>query len=191
CRGIPPEIETIAHQNRGYVAPDRTMILDTAPFLLLRRAPVRRECTALRKNSTEESISSSGMKEPATILLVDDDEMAREVIGNLLRRAISTARVVAVEHGEAGLRFYQEANPELVITDMKMVGMSGAELIQAIRETDQLTPIIVVSGAPEVVPVVGATEVFQKVDFRRLIERARELIEGPAPAACASPRAPA
>jgi len=129
-----------------------------------------------------------------TILLVDDDEMAREVIGNLLRRAIPHAQVTCVEHGEAGLDFYRRRQPDLVITDMKMIGMSGAELIAAIRETDQITPLIVVSGAPEIVPTAGATEVFQKTNFRQLVERARELVSlkpaGTAPltpAACAHP----
>jgi CheY-like chemotaxis protein len=115
----------------------------------------------------------------ARILIVDDDEFAREVIGSLLRRAVPHATILAAGRGEAGLQLYRSERPEVVITDLRMLGMSGGELIQAIRSEDTTTPVFAITGAPDPQPVPGATEVIQKTEFRTLIARVVELLKTP------------
>lgn len=112
-----------------------------------------------------------------TIFLIDDDEMARELIGNLLCRAIPHARVLQIERAEVALASYQEHRPDLIITDMRLLGMSGAEFVATIRKTDQTTPIFVISGAPDAAPIPGCNEIFLKTDFRRFVARAQELMQ--------------
>lgn len=113
------------------------------------------------------------------IIVVDDDEFARDVLSSLLRRALPQARVLAAARGEEGLALYREEKPDVVITDLRMTGMSGAELIAAIREVDATTPIFVITGAPDSVAVPGATEVILKTEFRYLIERVTSVVRRP------------
>ncbi len=108
-----------------------------------------------------------------TILVVDDDEFAREIIATLLRRAMPGVVVRTGVNGETGLAMYRSEKPNLLITDLRMLGMSGPELIEAVRATDASTPIIAITGAPDPVPVPGASEVILKTQFQTLIERAR------------------
>ena len=60
-----------------------------------------------------------------------------------------------------------------------MLGMSGGELIQAIRVDDPETPIFAITGAPEAMAVPGATAVLQKAEFKRLIELVVEVVGRP------------
>lgn len=113
------------------------------------------------------------------VLIVDDDEFAREVVGSLLRRSLPQVTILSAAHGEAGLQLYRDERPDVVITDLRMLGMSGAELIQAIRAEDATTPVFAITGAPDRRPVPGATEVILKTDFQHLISRVGELLKAP------------
>ena len=80
------------------------------------------------------------------ILIVDDEPDLRY----LLRRVFERAGHVVTDagHGEAALDVIQEALPDLVVTDMMMPVMDGAELIRRLRAdpaTAQI-PILAVTG---------------------------------------------
>jgi len=82
----------------------------------------------------------------ATILVIDDDEMFRRLVGKLIENAGHEA--VHAADGEAGLALISAGAPDLVVTDMTMPGISGAELIvrlRADRETAHL-PVVAVSA---------------------------------------------
>jgi two-component system NtrC family response regulator len=67
------------------------------------------------------------------ILLVDDDESLRRVTQVQLEQAgfQTTTAADAVE----ALKIFEKSPPDLVITDLKMPGMSGLELLRRIRVT--------------------------------------------------------
>jgi CheY-like chemotaxis protein len=111
-----------------------------------------------------------------TILLVDDDEMARDVISRLLRRALPGWTVEIAVNGEGGWKLYEQLQPELLITDMKMGGMTGRELIARVRAVSADVPILVISGAPEPAGVAGATDIILKVNFEELITKVKGLL---------------
>lgn len=81
-----------------------------------------------------------------SVLVIDDLPDMRE----LLTRSLSTAgyRVSAVESGEAGLAFLRSRPVELVITDWMMPGMSGPEVIEAIRADAATagTPVVLLTA---------------------------------------------
>lgn len=60
--------------------------------------------------------------------------------------ALGVREVFAFQRASAALGAYREARPDFVITDITMPGMSGLELIRAIREEDKDTPIIILTG---------------------------------------------
>ena len=80
----------------------------------------------------------------ARILIVDDNQSVR----NTLRRMLESESYEIHEaiDGEEGLQLYQEISPDLVITDFKMPGMDGAELIGKIRDVGPDAKIILVTG---------------------------------------------
>jgi len=81
-----------------------------------------------------------------TVLLVDDSEEVREITATMLRRVGHT--VIATATGEEGLDVFndQAASIDLVILDMRMPGMGGAETCRRLRVADGDVPIILASG---------------------------------------------
>ncbi|HEY5974200.1 MAG TPA: response regulator, partial [Geobacteraceae bacterium] len=68
----------------------------------------------------------------AKILIIDDDTSLRRVLEyNLLEEGYEVA---AAADGEAGLRLFAEQQPDLVVTDLKMPGMSGFQVLQQVKE---------------------------------------------------------
>ena len=76
-------------------------------------------------------------------ILVVDDEIQ---ITRVLRASLSTQRydVRTANDPEEALRLFEEWNPDLVITDLMMPGMTGVDLCRAIRRESR-TPIIILS----------------------------------------------
>ncbi|MFG0243763.1 MAG: response regulator [Phycisphaerales bacterium JB054] len=78
----------------------------------------------------------------AKVLLVDDEPHIPMVVG----RKLSTAgyEVITASDGEEGLAAAKEFSPDIIITDLQMPYMSGAELAAALRADQTLRDIPVV-----------------------------------------------
>lgn len=79
-----------------------------------------------------------------TILLVDDEEGIRKVLSISL--ADSGYEVVTAGNGEEALQIFAERHPPIVLTDIKMPGMDGIELLQKIKQQSPNTEVIVITG---------------------------------------------
>ena len=98
---------------------------------------------------------------PLRILLVDDDPRVRRILGELIKSWGHT--VVVAEDGfnalDAFLVAFRSGQPfDVVITDLGMPRMNGAELVRRIREHDRQVPIIIVTawGKEHFVPEADA-----------------------------------
>ena len=119
----------------------------------------------------------------ALILLIDDDPFYRSVIRRILED--EGHQVLECLDGAEGIESYQIYTPALVITDMRMPGMDGTEVIRAIRELNPNARIIAISGAAtfydmdyfEMAKEVGANVILRKLDHtdRVLVEVSRVL----------------
>ena len=70
---------------------------------------------------------------PPAILLIDDDELSRELLALLLEG--EGFAVSALESGDAALAYVRGgAVPEVVLADMQMPGTTGSELAMALRQ---------------------------------------------------------
>ena len=78
------------------------------------------------------------------ILVVDDDDNLRWVVQTQLEDAGYDAATAA--DGPAALAAIQESRPALVLTDLKMPGMSGLELLKKIRADDPEIPVIMITA---------------------------------------------
>ncbi len=80
----------------------------------------------------------------AKILLVDDDKSGREVALFNLRKA--GYETVPAEGGLEALSLFSREDFDLVITDIRMPGLSGLELVRRIHRMVPCLPIIVITA---------------------------------------------
>ncbi len=78
------------------------------------------------------------------ILLVEDDELMRDSLEKLLR--INKYDVECAQDGQAALKILEEAEFDLMITDLLMPELSGHLLIKLCREKFPDLPIIAMTG---------------------------------------------
>ncbi|TSK04251.1 MAG: sigma-54-dependent Fis family transcriptional regulator [Geobacter sp.] len=81
---------------------------------------------------------------PPKILIIDDDSSLRRVLEYNLEQ--EGYHVYTAEDGAAGLRLFEEKSPQLVITDLKMPGMTGFEVLSAVKERAPATVVIVLTA---------------------------------------------
>jgi PAS domain S-box-containing protein len=79
-----------------------------------------------------------------TILLVDDEESIRKVLSiSLMDEGFNV--LTAADGGEA-LQIFRKNAPSIVLTDIKMPGMQGTELLQKIKSENPDTEVIMITG---------------------------------------------
>ena len=83
-------------------------------------------------------------REPACILVIDDEEQVNALLQEMLRN--EGYRVMAAPSGAKGLRLLQEEPVDLLITDMLMPGMDGLEVMKKVRQFLPSLKIIAISG---------------------------------------------
>jgi len=78
------------------------------------------------------------------ILLVDDEADVREVLSISL--SDMGYKVFATENGEKALHIFKEVNPPIVLTDIKMPGMDGIELLRMVKHENPDTEVVMITG---------------------------------------------
>lgn len=86
------------------------------------------------------------MSDAKKILVVEDDDVARELMCMALRR-----RGYTVEEAEDGVRGFEQAvrvRPDLIITDISMPAADGVHLVRRVRDTPEVAkiPILITTG---------------------------------------------
>ena len=88
------------------------------------------------------------------VWLVDDDASIRWVLERALRNGGMSAR--AFEAAEPALEALRRESPDVLITDIRMPGASGLELLRRIRDTRPLLPVIVMTAHSDLGNAVSA-----------------------------------
>ena len=89
-----------------------------------------------------------------TILVVDDEPNYLIVLSELLKE--EGFEVMTAQSGEDGLKIVADTDLDLVITDMRMPGMDGLELLKAVKLYNQDLPVIMITAFGEVEKAVVA-----------------------------------
>ncbi|MCD6399965.1 response regulator [candidate division WOR-3 bacterium] len=84
-----------------------------------------------------------------SILIVDDDPSVRALITDALK-AGGYFNTREVENGIQALEAFRKEPCDLVISDLKMPGMSGLELLRQIKGLNPSTPVIIMTGYPTI-----------------------------------------
>ena len=90
------------------------------------------------------------------VWLVDDDASIRWVLERALRNGGMAPR--AFEAAEPALDALRRESPDVLITDIRMPGQSGLELLKKIRDARPALPVIVMTAHSDLGSAVGAYE---------------------------------
>jgi CheY-like chemotaxis protein len=90
--------------------------------------------------------------ESACVLVVDDEEDVRETLRDLVEMCGCSA--IVASNGAEALELLAERRPCMVILDLLMPVMSGAEMLEAMRREPALAelPVVISTSAPERAP---------------------------------------
>ena len=80
------------------------------------------------------------------IVHVDDENYILEMFGLAIREEFKDVVIDAFQNGDKAWEELQRADPDLLITDMNHVGMSGWEMLPLLANRKAKYPILVVSG---------------------------------------------
>jgi two-component system, cell cycle sensor histidine kinase and response regulator CckA len=132
----------IMKQNDGYItvasAPG-----EGATFTLY--LPVLTESEVIERRAGQRRAGEHALPAGATVLLVEDEPAVREIATRTLERG--GFRVLQASDGAAALEVMdRHGQPDLLLTDLMMPGMSGAELARRLRERWPALPLLFMSG---------------------------------------------
>ena len=120
----------------------------------------------------------------AKILLIEDEAPVREMLIDEL--TVQGHKVVEASNGEEGLKKFLELEPDLVVCDRAMPGMSGYEVLERIRGAHpqfEDIPFIFLTALTDprdkaaVEHLKPAAYIEKPVDFKVLVEKIKVLIQ--------------
>ena len=88
-----------------------------------------------------------------TLLIVDDEEEITKMLARLFRREFN---VVTATGGRDGLKKFDAERPELILSDQRMRGMTGIEMLRAMKEKEPGTVRILITGFADIDVVIEA-----------------------------------
>lgn len=88
------------------------------------------------------------------ILIIDDEEDIREMLSDFLE--IEDMSSLLASNGQEGLELFNKHRPDIVITDIRMPGMSGIEVLGEIKARSPETEVIVITGHGEISLAIDA-----------------------------------
>ncbi|GAB6176206.1 response regulator [Desulfobaculum senezii] len=118
-------------------------------------------------------------------ILVIDDEKPTLSMFELFLGAYGY-EVLTAESGEEGLEVFTAQRPAIVLTDIKMPGMDGLDVLRRIKEVDHQTEVIVITGHGDMDTAIQALNLnatdfinkpIQKNDLDAALKRANERLQ--------------
>ncbi len=88
-----------------------------------------------------------------TVLLIDDERMYRLIVGDYLRD--SGYAVLEAESAAEGMRIFENVQPDIVITDLRMPGGNGDQVVTRLQNIAPETPVIIISGTANLEEALG------------------------------------
>jgi two-component system chemotaxis response regulator CheY len=118
-----------------------------------------------------------GMSPKPIILVVDDDQTILTLMRNVLKEFGFEALVAGT--GTAAIEAARQRRPDLVLLDKNMPGMTGSEIIKALRRERDLAhvPVVILSGEPlapaEIAGMGAAGAIMKPFDVLTLVDQIR------------------
>ncbi|MBE9581092.1 MAG: response regulator [Proteobacteria bacterium] len=90
------------------------------------------------------------------ILVIDDERPILEVLEISL--SSEGYDVITAENGEEGLELFEKQGPKLILTDIRMPGMDGIEVLKRIKASDNEAEVIVITGHGDIDSAISALQ---------------------------------
>ncbi len=116
----------------------------------------------------------------SSILIVDDEEGMRKSLAILFKK--EGYQVYQAESGEAAIGQIAEKNIDLIISDMRMDGMSGTDLLEHVNRKGLRVPVIIMTAYGTIDSAVSAMKmgaydyVTKPFEYEEIVHRARKAI---------------
>ena len=140
--------------------------------------PTREELQPSKSDGTPDDLSVG----PETILLVEDDERLRDLVGRLLDGR--GYRVLKAAGGNEAIEIWRAERVDLLLTDVVMLGMSGVELAQILRRKSSDLKVLLMSGyadrevAGDELNEMNTPFIAKPFRLDQLLSRVREVLDG-------------
>jgi len=79
------------------------------------------------------------------VMLVDDQNLVRKGVRSLLELSDEMEVIGEAADGAEAIRTIPEIQPDVVLLDMRMPGLSGIDVLKELSKTDQLPPTIILT----------------------------------------------
>lgn len=115
------------------------------------------------------------------ILAIDDDSIIRTLLTNILTKA--GYEVFTASDGESGLALAGTSNPDLVVTDYQMPGLTGLDVLAELQRTQPGLPVILLTAHGDVALTIksiqlGAYDFIEKpIQIQELLDVIRNGLE--------------
>jgi DNA-binding NtrC family response regulator len=118
------------------------------------------------------------------ILLIDDEPMTLKMLRMLLGTYGYT--VIIAASGEQGLKAFRDEGPAIVLTDVRMPGMDGIEVLKELKQMDGRVEVIVMTGHGDMEMAINALQNLasdfinkpvQRHELELALNRAKEKID--------------
>jgi two-component system NtrC family sensor kinase len=81
------------------------------------------------------------------LLLIDDEEHTRRALGRTLKS--DGYQVLTAEDGKTGVELFTQEKPSIILTDIKMPGMDGIQVLKRIKEINHEAEVVIITGYGE------------------------------------------
>jgi two-component system, NtrC family, response regulator AtoC len=115
------------------------------------------------------------------ILLIDDEENCLRVISDVF--ALEGIDCITANNGQKGLEFFDRLEIDIVITDVRMPGLTGIEILHQVKKRKPDTIVIMLTGYGSIEEAVEAMKlgayqyILKPVIVEDLIEQIQEILE--------------
>ena len=90
------------------------------------------------------------------VVIIDDDARVASILGDFVLVMRPQCSVETASNGETGLEAVRRERPDLILLDLRMPGIDGVEVVKRIRDMDASVPVIVITGAGDLVDTSAA-----------------------------------
>jgi PAS domain S-box-containing protein len=165
----------IVKQSGGYVAVESELDAGTSFTIYLRRAD---EARAARPEEPVEPVAEPVSDAPSTVLVVEDEEVVRRLVRQVLEQA--GYAVVEAADGARAVELAESRQVDLLLTDLTMPGLTGREVAERLRGTHPELKVIYMSGYADGEALEQGVEVLEKpFTFDVLTEKVGRVLETP------------
>lgn len=127
-------------------------------------------------------MNQTGQQRPM-ILVVEDDKAMRLLISKVLGASKTPVEIVAVDNAHEAMGWLENSDVAVVVTDLRMPGASGLDLLEFVKKRASITQVVLVTGYATVESAIKALKggaydyvlkPFDNEELRRVVELALE-----------------